>query len=157
MKMTSEYDQLIKTLKRRTKRFLIWWCLSRYYHKYGESNALVNRSRKKWISLVEELCEMTCTEGDAQLVKRDFLNNYWKWGNEEIPGQDYDTVPGMVIAAIYVAFSDRGITDVNQITDIAVEFGRNVDEFIRIISSGSVADVVAHADTWFPSTAEKSK
>ena len=155
--MTSDWDQLIKMLKRHTKRFLVWWCLSRYFHKYGKSNGLVNHSRKKWISLAKELCELTCFEGNAQFVKRDFLNNYWKWGNEEIPGQDYDTVPEMVIAAIYVAFCDRGITDVNQITDIAVEFGRNVDEFIRIISSGSFTDVVAHADAWFPCTAKKSK
>ena len=55
-----------------------------------------------------------------------------------------------MIAVIHPRFSDEHITDIDQIRSIAIEFVTNIDEFIRIISSGKFADVVAHADTWFP-------
>lgn len=81
---------------------------------------------------------MAC--GREQLIghiKQTFLN-------------EYASNPEKVIAIIHPRFSGERITDIEQIRSIAIEFVTNIDEFIRIISSGSFADVAAHADTWFP-------
>ena len=112
------------------------WCLLRYCHMYGCSGFPVSHERGKWISLATKLCGLVSFDGDAQRIKQTFLN-------------EYVSNPEKVIAVIHPRFSGEHITDIEQTRSVAIEFGNNVDEFIRIISSGSFADVVAHADTWF--------
>lgn len=157
MEMACSREQLIGKLKHHTKDFIRWWCLLRYFSKYGDPNGLVNHERGKWISLATELCALTSTDGNTQRIKKKFLGDYWKRGTRETPGEDYDTSPEKVISVIYSKFADEGISDPGQITDIATEFSANVDELIRIISSGSFADVLTHADSWFPATVEPQK
>lgn len=130
-------EQLIGKLKHHTKDFVTLWCLLRYCHKYGCSGIPVGPARGKWISLATELCGLTSFEGDAWHIKQTFLN-------------ENASNPEKVIAIIHPRFSGERITDIEQIRSIAIEFVTNIDEFIRIISSGSFADVAAHADTWFP-------
>ena len=130
-------EQLIGKLKHHTKDFVTLWCLLRYCHEYGGSGIPVSHERGKWISLASELCGLVSFDGDAQSIKQIFLN-------------EYAANPEKVIAVIHPRFSGERITDIEQIRSIAIEFVTNIDEFIRIISSGSFADVAAHADTWFP-------
>lgn len=157
MEMACNREQLIGKLKHKTKDFITWWCLLRYLYKYGDPNNLVNHERGKWISLAIELCGLTLTDGNSERTKRKFLETYWKRGNSELPGEDYDTVPSKVISVIYPKFADEQITDIERMHDVAVEFGANVDELIRIISTNAYADVPKHADQWFPSTVEPQK
>ena len=130
-------EQLIGKLKHHTRDFASSWCLLRYSHKYSYSGFPVSHERGKWISLASELCGLVSFDGDAQSIKQTFLN-------------EYAANPEKVIAVIHPRFSDRHITDIEQIRSIAIEFASNIDEFIRIISLGSFADVAAHADIWFP-------
>lgn len=130
-------EQLIGKLKHHTRDFVTLWCLLRYCHKHGCSGIPVSYERGKWISLATELCGLISFDGDVRRIKQTFLN-------------EYAANPEKVVAVIHSRFSYRYITDIRQISDIATEFVTNIDEFIRIISSGSFADVAAHANTWFP-------
>ena len=135
--MACESEQLIEKLKHHTRDFVSSWGLLRYCHKYGCSDIPVSHERGKWISLATELCGLISFKGEARRIKQTFLN-------------EYVSNPEKVIAVIHPRFSGEHITDIEQTRSVAIEFAANIDEFTRIISTGSFTDVVVHADTWFP-------
>jgi len=137
-----------------THDFIRLWCLSRYRSKYGDPDGLLPYNRFGWICLANDMVNFSGVTLGICRIKREFLDDYWKSGTREIPGEDYDSSPEKVISVIYSRFADEGITDQDQIIDIAKEFSSNVDELIRIVSSGSPEEVVAHADKWLAVTGE---
>lgn len=137
-----------------TNGFIRLWCLARYRSKYGDPDGLLPDNRFGWICLANDMVNFSGVTPGICRIKREFLDDYWKYGTRDIPGEDYDTSPEKVISVIYSRFADEGITDPGQISDVAGEFSDNVDELIRIVSSGAPEEVVAHADKWLAVTGE---
>ena len=137
-----------------TPDFIRLWCLARHRSKYGDPDGLLPDNRFGWICLAHHMVNFSGVTPGICRIKREFLNDYWKYGTRDIPGEDYDSSPEKVISVIYSRFADEGITGQDQIIDIAKEFSSNVDELIRIVSSGSPEEVVAHADKWLAVTGE---